>query len=346
MQFAADGTTLISLGADSRVVAWDVGSARELKQMFAGTSDDWIWTVQAVRADGKVAAVIGSKLSKDTPLSRTVDPAIRLVDLATGKELQALKAGELVRSVSFSRDGKLVAADGKEGIRVWEAASSKEVLMLPGQHPSSGRLVFSPDARLLAWAGETDRVPHICDIATGKETQHWDAAKQEKTMLIEFAPDGKSLATASRESNPASKWQVSLWSVATGHKLAGFALPKTTPQLLAFSPSGRLLAISGATTAGPPSIRLWETYSGQEACVISSPQITVSSLAFAPDGRSLASGSGDSTILLWDLTNSSGSAKKIRSAKKYSKLCGPIWKAMRQRQTRRCGPLSALGLRA
>ena len=36
VQFAADGKTLISLGADSRVIAWDIGSARELKQMFAG----------------------------------------------------------------------------------------------------------------------------------------------------------------------------------------------------------------------------------------------------------------------------------------------------------------------
>jgi RNA polymerase sigma factor (sigma-70 family) len=317
MQFAPDGKTLISLGADSRVIAWDAGSGRELKQLFAYTSDDWIWTVQTVRADGKVAAVIGSKPGKDNPLSRTVDPAIRLVDMAAGKELQALKTGEAVRSVSFSPDGKLVAADGKDGIRVWDTASGKEVLMMPGQRPNSGGLVISPDARLLAWSGETDRVLHLCDIATGKEIQHWDVARQEKTLVIAFAPDGKSLATASMESILPITWQVSLWSVATGQKLAKFALAKTMPAKLAFSQSSRLLAISGATTtiagsatAGAQPIRLWETYSGQEVRVISSSQFTVSALAFAPDGRCVASGGTDASILLWDLTDGSQQGKK------------------------------------
>jgi RNA polymerase sigma factor (sigma-70 family) len=321
MQFAADGKTLFSLGADSRVVAWDVGSARALKRMFADTQGDWLRTVQAVRADGKMAAVVGSKPAKDNPVARTVDPIILLVDLATGNELQALKAGESVRSVSFSRDGKLVAADDKDGIRVWETATGKEVLLLPGQRPNSGGPVFSPDARLLAWAGETDRVLHLCDIATGKEMQHWEAAKLEKTVMIEFAPDSKSLATVSVGARPPFASQVSLWSVATGQKLATFALPKTLPQRLAFSSSGRLLAISGMTTTmlssttgavagGPQPIALWETYSGQEIRVISTPHFTVSALAFAPDGRSLASGGSDSTILLWDLTYSPEQGKR------------------------------------
>jgi hypothetical protein len=99
--------------------------------------------------------------------------------------------------------------------------------------------------------------------------------------------------------------------------LTTFAIPKTLPQKLAFSPSGRLLAVSGATltisgavTAGPQPIHLWETYSGQEMRVIATPHFTVSALAFAPDGRSLASGGSDSSILLWDLTYAPEQGKK------------------------------------
>ena len=54
------------------------------------------------------------------------------------------------------------------------------------------------------------------------------------------------------------------------------------------------------------SIRLWELPSGQEIRRFEVEQNWVWSLAFSPDGRTLASGGGDSTILLWDLTGRRG----------------------------------------
>ena len=72
--------------------------------------------------------MIGSKLSKDTSAlgAPWIPPSVWWT-WRRAAAAEALKAGELVRSVSFSRDGKLVAADsGKEGIRVWEAASGKQ----------------------------------------------------------------------------------------------------------------------------------------------------------------------------------------------------------------------------
>jgi RNA polymerase sigma factor (sigma-70 family) len=319
MHFAADGKTLFSLGADSRIVAWDLSARQDPKQLLTDPASEWLWTPLAVRPDGKVAAVTASKANKDAPLTRTVDPALRLVDLATLKVLQELKAGEAIKSASFSADGKLLAADDTGGIRVWDTATGKELLLLTGQRANSSGLEFSPDGRHLAWCGE-DRVAHLCDLATGKELQGWEA-QRDKTMVLAFAPDGKTIATAYLQ-------QVSLWSVPGGKKLARFAVTGLIPYKLAFSPSGRLLAISGApysekaVKADPGhNIRLWDVPAGQEIRVQPTPHLALSALAFAPDGRTLATGGSDSTILLWDLTY----AAQAKPAATDAKALDALW---------------------
>jgi RNA polymerase sigma factor (sigma-70 family) len=300
LQFAADGKTLFSSGEDNRVVQWDMSVARERRRLFGNAQDGWAWIAHALSPGGKVLAVTGSTPVQEGPRPRIEDPAIRLIDTTTGKDLLTLNNGQWVRSLCFAPDSKLIAADGKEGIRVWEAATGKEVLRLPDQRAHRSTLVFSPDAKLLAWAGDADRALHVCEIATGKEPQRWEA-QREKTRLVVFAPDGKSIATATRD-------QVHLWSVATGRRLAQFS-SRTMVESLTFSTSGRILAAGGhvwnekiGVVELSCAIYLWEVCSGQEVRVIAAPQCAVSSLAFAPQDRTLASGGGDSTILVWDLT--------------------------------------------
>jgi WD40 repeat protein len=79
---------------------------------------------------------------------------------------------------------------------------------------------------------------------------------------------------------------------------------------VAFSPDGRTLATSGRRRqehrqdpepAGRV-IRLWEIATGRERRVLRGHLDQVHALALFPDGRTLASASGDSTILVWDLT--------------------------------------------
>jgi RNA polymerase sigma factor (sigma-70 family) len=320
LRFAPDGKTVYSSGDDNRVVEWDLAAGRERRLLFGEgmVQDGWSWTAHTLSSDGKTLAVIGSTTVKGDPRIRQIDPAIRLLDLATGKELLALKNAVWVRSIAFSADRKLVAADGKDGIYVWDVTAGKEVLRLPGQRLHRGTLVFSPDSKLLAWAGDGDRALHVCEVATGKEPQQWEA-QREKTRLVAFAPDGKTVATATRE-------QVHVWSVATGQRLMQFST-KTMVESLAFSHSGRVLAAGGDSfneKTGKPEpaspVHLWELYSGQEIRVIGAPQGSVSALAFAPDDRSLASGGGDSTILLWDLTYRPDQAQAAPTEKRLDSL--------------------------
>ncbi|MBI1915935.1 MAG: hypothetical protein HYS12_14550 [Planctomycetes bacterium] len=66
---------------------------------------------------------------------------------------------------------------------------------------------------------------------------------------------------------------------------------------LSFSPDGSLLAQAGETAA-----RLWDLETGKERGRLAGHQGDVTTVAFSPNGRSLATGSTDTTVLVWDVT--------------------------------------------
>jgi hypothetical protein len=58
--------------------------------------------------------------------------------------------------------------------------------------------------------------------------------------------------------------------------------------------------------AEPPTLELCELASGKSRILYKGHQGTINSLAFSPDGLTLASGSGDTTVLLWDVGGTLG----------------------------------------
>ncbi|HEX5271868.1 MAG TPA: WD40 repeat domain-containing protein, partial [Gemmataceae bacterium] len=271
------------------------------------------------------------------PEQRAPSPPPPVADVK--KEPAAAKTfplGKDVRRVVWSPDGKLMASqalrseprkDGGEGemdwfstVRVWDAATGKEVTSL-GELKNSGliSIAFSPDGATLA-------LSFFRQIEEGTKFELWDARKGELKKTFEmdygrvvprvaFAPDGKTLAVLyAGDTDRDRKLEdlnggVRLFDVTTGKAVRTIRGHKHMAICLAFSPDGKLLATGGSQNDN--DIRVWDVATGKELHRIETDR-AVQAVAFSPDGKVLLGGEGArGTIASWDVV----SGKRLRSLK-------------------------------
>jgi WD40 repeat protein len=185
----------------------------------------------------------------------------------------------------FSPDGKVLATAGyNTTICLWDIATGRQIheLTEAGRWKTYG-VAFSPDDARLASVRQGGEL-HVWNLATGKlacpPQKH--AGEAYERYAIDFAPDGKTIATVGAE-------DVRLWSADE------LKLLKTWPtgqgrgratRCLDFSNDGQWLAASSAT-----DVHVWNLKTSERALTIPAVHSGgVTSLVFTPDSRSLISG--------------------------------------------------------
>ncbi len=82
-------------------------------------------------------------------------------------------------------------------------------------------------------------------------------------ITVAFAPDGKTLASASCQRSRESKAELKLWDIATGTERASVAVPGISRiSGLAFAPDGLTLATCGDTDGAHGGVLLLDLRSG------------------------------------------------------------------------------------
>src|SRR5262245_28229494 len=113
----------------------------------------------------------------------------------------------------------------------------------------------------------------------------------DRVFGLAFAPDGKTLASASHDHTAA------IWDTRTGRLLHRLRGHRYAVDCVAYSPDGRLLA----TGSSDCTVRVWDAASGRMLRTCEGHTGWVNTLGFLPDGKRVVSGSFDFTVRLWDV---------------------------------------------
>lgn len=301
---AIDGTPNL-FHTDTRqrgaVHVWDVATGEEV----ASFGKEWTPAALAFSADGRSLFTGGN------------DGCVRRWEFPSGR-LAARGAGHSwgIHAVLFSPDQKSLVTLA-DGIGHWDLDSGKlfarygedrhigdedllpRISPLPRWFPDQARVglrqtAFSPDGKSLVTAG-WDRTLRHWDIASAKEIGQTKLhTRYGPGFSDQLSPDGATFATYN------GARQIHLLDPATGRERCS-PIP-ITPQPLAFSPDGRVLA-----TAEPlrNEIVLWEVVTGKRRGSLNVTTFPICDISFSCDGRLLLvhAQEKDSSrfMALWDL---------------------------------------------
>src|SRR5262249_52984639 len=239
----------------------------------------------AISPDGRTVAGNG-------PLA-----AVDLYDVATGRKRLTMPSlvNGVVYALAFAPDGRVLAAGTgqlqKSGeVKLWDAATGKELHTLKGYRNHVLSLAFTPDGRGPAPAAK-DGTVKLWDVATGRERLTFQAGA--RVPAVAFSPDGRRLAVAAGET-------ITLREAATGKVLVTIHGYSHEPASLVFSPDGRRLVSGGGEgeLGRGGGVKLWDTATGLEVLSLGGPSDVISCVAVSPDGGRLAAAAGSGMAFL------------------------------------------------
>ncbi|MEV4167221.1 serine/threonine-protein kinase [Nonomuraea dietziae] len=282
----------VEVTADGKTAVYTLlGSALRRRPLPDGRAKTWWecpWLCQtyALSPDGTRLAVPGP------------DQSIQILSVRSGKESDKRMDGWKGGDISWSPDGRFIAALDDRGLQVWWAHDATPVLDEPVA-PGADGLAFDPDGHTLRYlAGDTvvsvrlDLQPRRGAsgdllspdgrlLLSGGKLHHLTTGatitlQEEPQYPRVFSGDGSAVAVGGDTA-------VHVLDTTTGRRMTELPMSDESPQGLAFSPDGARLAVSGQTF-----VSVVELPGGRQ--VWRAPADMADELAFTPDGRHLSIG--------------------------------------------------------
>ena len=160
----------------------------------------------------------------------------------------------VVGCVAWSPNGSQLATASKDAtIKIWDAATGRELKTLLGHEAGVVSVRWSPDGELLASAAQ-DNTIRVWDVAAGASTVEMDASNRS-LRDVAWNPDGTRLASCGNDS------VVRLWDPKSGEMTLELKGHVGVLESVDWSPDGQLLAsVSGYQKS---AIRIWDPSTGK-----------------------------------------------------------------------------------
>ena len=254
VSFSPDGSKIISGSVDNTVKVWDVSTGVEIRSLRG--HGDWLWSV-GFSPDGRHV------------ISSGWDKTIKIWDWAM--EHDRIHLGRS-HSVAFSPDGKNIATTDWNVIRVWDAATSTEVMNLRGHHHVITSVVFDPDSKCII-SSSWDGTIKVWDTATGSEQLTINC--DQCVNYASISADGKRIVSACWDGT------ICIWDRNTGDELMTIDAYSDNVRSVEFSPNGKRIVSCGKDG----TIKVSDAETGEELIAFSQQDLEVEHITFSPDGR-------------------------------------------------------------
>lgn len=294
---------LVAAGFYGEAIRWDT-SGKRLGDVTLTTPGATYTTPQSARI---IAPTGGGLLVRNDGGS-----ALGVYDPKTGGQKFAVPSpfgGE--PPVAFSADGKRMAmavstgygAKSKSRLVVIDPVNGTKVGDVTVGTGSIQAVAVTPDGKSAGVfrtvsddKGNSKTVFGGVDLETGKPLGESES-KGFYSVRLSATPDNKTVIGTSPESGTLAVYDLASGKPSPfgGGKVSATAGP-------VFSADGKRVAIAADNFSGIPEIQVYDFEGGKKTHTFKGHLRGVSSMAFSPDGKLLATGSYDTTILLWDLS--------------------------------------------
>lgn len=208
--------------------------------------------------------------------------------------IQFIGHTEWVLGLAFSPDDQLLASTGTDGfngmqpgvIKIWDVATGREVLELPGHDNGSWSLDFQDNTGILASCGK-DGLVKLWDPSTGDLIRTL-TGHSGWVLSVDFHPAQDLVASSGVDNS------IIIWDSQTGEQIHILTGHTNNVGFVKFSPDGSTLA-SGADDQ---TVRLWDVTDGTEIWNVSAGQGWINGVNFSPDGELMLTCGHDGSVVL------------------------------------------------
>jgi WD40 repeat protein len=346
--FSPDGSKLASTGDDGKLNVWDPSTGRLLSSLSApeeargpsfsadGSLVSATWSSNVVKILDLSTDGVGRGVS--IPVRRTVvdtalspdgkhvavakqwedDEVGAVFDVKTGEQEFALAGPNCCyqppfRGVSWSPNGRFIAASSQGTARVWDAETGTVLHTLVGHTGLVHSVAWSPNSSRLVTGG-SDGTTKVWKIGPEGVRELWSFSAQESksgVVGVAFSPDGSRVMAGDADMSALKVWDLGPTGDAEWANLPAPGHPGAE-----FMPDGeRIVTSSGERRHSEFSgygdaLTIWDLQTGRSQRTIGPPTdyFRFQSFDVSPDGSSIALGGGStpggiggaSAVRAWD----------------------------------------------